>query len=57
MSFLKLVIFYFLEKWKKIFTGGIFEFFKKMGKTPIEIFEDLCLPYSDAALSKVTVSR
>ena len=22
MSFLKLVIFYFLEKWKKIFTGG-----------------------------------
>jgi len=26
-----------------------------MGKTPIEILEDLSLPYSEAALSYVTV--
>jgi len=29
----------------------------KIGKTPIEIFEDLYLPYSDAALSYVKVYR
>jgi hypothetical protein len=27
----------------------------KMGKTPIEISEDLCLAYSDSAISYVTV--
>jgi len=30
---------------------------QKKGKTPIGIFEDLCLPYSDAALFYVTVYR
>ncbi len=27
----------------------------KMGKTPIDIFEDLCLAYADSALSYVAV--
>jgi len=26
-----------------------------MGKTPIEIFEDLCLPYSDAARNSLKI--
>jgi hypothetical protein len=50
MSFLKLVDFYFLEKWN--YRGYILVRQKKM-----EIFEDLCLPYSDAALSYVTGYR
>ena len=55
MSYLKLVNFNFLENWKKSLSGVYFSSSKKMGKTPIEIFEDLCLPYSDAALSYVVV--
>ena len=46
--------FYFLEKWKKSLLGYILVR-HKMGKTPIEIYEDLCLAYSDSALPYVTV--
>jgi len=51
------VIFYFLEKWKKNLYRGYILVRHKMGKTGenIEIFEDLCLAYSDSALSHVTV--
>ncbi len=56
MSFLKLVNFYFLEKWKNLYRGYVLVR-QKMGEMPIEIFEDLFLIYSDAALSFVTVYR
>ena len=57
MSFLKLVNFYFLEKWKKNLYRGYILVGQKMGKSPIEIFEDLCPPYSDAVLFYVTGYR
>jgi len=49
------VIFYFLEKWKKNLYRGYILVRHKMGKMPIDIFEDICLAYSDSPLSYVTV--
>ncbi len=55
MNFLRTPDLLFLEKWKKNPYRGYISVRHKMWKTPIELFEDLYLSYSDSALSYVTV--
>jgi len=53
--FKRLKFFYFRKrKMEKNLYRGYILVHHKMGKTAIEIFEDLCLAYSDSALSYVT---
>ena len=57
MNFLRTPYFFFFRKMEKNLYRGYILVRHKMGKTgeKIEIFEDLCLAYSDSALSHVTV--
>ena len=50
MSFLRTRDFLFFRKMKKNLYRGYNLDRHKMGKKPIEIFEDLCLAYSDVFL-------
>jgi hypothetical protein len=55
MNFLRNSNFPFSEKREKNLCRGYILVRHKIGKTQIEIFEGLCLAYSDSALSYVTV--